>query len=49
MSCLATFDQAAILDDPLSATLLLFDLASDTPLSWEEHRGRVAILRTIIR
>ena len=34
--------QAAILDETLPDTVSLFDLASDTPLSWEEQRGRVA-------
>ena len=34
-------DQAAILDESLPDTMSLFDLASDTPLSWEEQRGRV--------
>lgn len=30
--------QAAILDETLPGTVSLFDLASDTPLSWEQQR-----------
>ena len=33
--------QAAILDETLPGTVSLFDLASDTPLSWEQQRGLV--------
>ena len=33
--------QAAILDETLPDTVSLFDLASDTPLAWEEQRGRI--------
>ena len=35
-------DQVAILDETLPGTVSLFDLASDTPLSWEQQRGQVA-------
>ena len=42
LTTLAPEIQAAILDETLPDTLSLFDLASDTPLSWEEQRGRVA-------
>ncbi|MEO6269157.1 MAG: hypothetical protein ABIP08_02520 [Lautropia sp.] len=38
---MAICDLAAILDQALSDTVSLFDLASDTALSWEEQRGRV--------
>lgn len=31
--------RAAILDETLPDAVLLFDLAMDTPLSWEEQRG----------
>ena len=34
--------QAAILDETLPDTVSLFDLASDTPLVWEERRARTA-------
>ena len=34
--------QVAILDETLSDTVSLFNLASDTPLPWEEQRGRAA-------
>ena len=41
LTTLAPDIQAAILDETLSDTISLFDLAVDTPLSWEEQRGRV--------
>lgn len=41
LTTLAPEIQAAILDETLPDTVLLFDLASDTPLSWVEQRGRV--------
>jgi len=41
LTTLAPEIQAAILDETLPDTVSLFDLASDTPLSWEEQRGRV--------
>ena len=41
LTTLAPDIQAAILDETLPDTVSLFDLASDTPLSWEEQRGRV--------
>ncbi len=41
LTTLAPDIQAAILDETLPDTLSLFDLAVDTPLSWEEQRGRV--------
>ena len=42
LTTLAPEIQAAILDETLSDTVSLFNLASDTPLSWEEQRGRAA-------
>ncbi len=42
LTTLAPEIQAAILDETLPDTVSLFDLASDTPLSWEEQRGLVA-------
>ncbi|MEO8544911.1 MAG: LacI family transcriptional regulator [Burkholderiaceae bacterium] len=41
LTTLAPEIRAAILDETLPDTVSLFDLASDTPLSWEEQRGRV--------
>ena len=41
LTTLAPEIQSAILDETLPDTVSLFDLASDTPLSWEEQRGRV--------
>ena len=41
LTTLAPEIQAAILDETLPDTVSLFDLASDTPLSWVEQRGRV--------
>ena len=41
LTTLAPETQAAILDETLPDTVSLFDLASDTPLSWEEQRWRV--------
>ncbi len=41
LTTLAPAIQAAILDETLPETLSLFDLAVDTPLSWEEQRRRV--------
>jgi len=41
LTTLAPEIQAAILDETLPDTVSLFDLASDTPLSWEEQRWRV--------
>ena len=41
LTTLAPDIQAAILDKTLPDTVLLFDMASDTPLSWEEQLGRV--------
>ena len=41
LTTLAPEIHAAILDETLPDTVSLFDLASDTPLSWEEQRGRV--------
>ncbi|MEO8859252.1 MAG: LacI family transcriptional regulator [Burkholderiaceae bacterium] len=43
LTTLAPEIQAAILDETLPDTVSLFDLASDTPLSWEEQRGRVLL------
>ena len=42
LTTLAPEIQAAILDETLPDKVSLFDLASDTPLSGEEQRGRVA-------
>jgi hypothetical protein len=39
----------AILDESLPDTVALFDLTSDTPLSWAERRGRVAGVDSIAR
>ena len=41
LTTLAPEIQAAILDETLPDTVSLFDLVSDTPLSWEVQRGRV--------
>ena len=41
LTTLAPEIQAAILDETLPDSVSLFDLASDTPLSWEEQRERV--------
>jgi hypothetical protein len=41
LTTLAPDIQAAILDETLPDTVALFDLAVDTPLSWEEQGGRV--------
>ena len=41
LTTLAPEIQAAILDETLPDSVSLFDLASDTPLSWEVQRGRV--------
>ena len=41
LTTLAPDIQAAILDETLPDTMSLFDLAVDTPLSWEEQRKRV--------
>ncbi len=41
LTTLAPDIQAAILDETLPDTLSLFDLAVDTPLSWEEQRRRI--------
>ena len=38
LTTLAPEIQAAILDETLPDAVSLFDLASDTPLSWEEQR-----------
>lgn len=40
LTTLASEIQAAILDETLPDTASLFDLASDTPLSWDEQRWR---------
>ena len=40
LTTLAPEIQAAILDETLPDSVSLFDLASDTPLSWEVQRGR---------
>lgn len=42
LTTLAPAIQAAILDETLADTVSLFDLAVDTPLSWEEWRVRIA-------
>ena len=41
LTTLAPEIQAAIPDENLPDTVSLFNLASDTPLSWEEQRARV--------
>ena len=41
LTTLAPEIQAAILDETLPDSVSLFDLASDTPLSWDEQLGRV--------
>ena len=46
LTSLAPDIQSAILDETLPDTVSLIDLASDTPLSWEEQRGRVVDLAT---
>ena len=42
LTTLAPDIQAAILDETLPDTVSMFDLAVDTPLSWEEQRGRTS-------
>ena len=42
LTTLAAEIQSTILDETLPDTVSLFDLASDTPLSWEVQRGRVS-------
>ena len=49
LTTLASEIQAAILDETLPHTVSLFDLASDTPLSWEVQRVRVARADSLIR
>ena len=46
---MATADQAAILDEKLPDTVSLFDLASDTPLSWEVQRRSAIEADSLIR
>ena len=41
LTTLAPDIQAAILDETLPDTVSLFDLAIDTPLSWDEQRKRL--------
>ena len=41
LTTLAPDIQAAILDETLPESASLFDLAVDTPLSWEEQRRRI--------
>jgi hypothetical protein len=41
LTTLAPNIQAAIMDETLPDSVSLFDLAVDTPLSWEEQRGRL--------
>ena len=41
LTTLAPDIQAAILDETLPGAVSLFDLAIDTPLSWEEQRLRI--------
>ena len=41
LTTLAPDIQAAILDETLPESASLFDLAVDTPLSWEEQRLRI--------
>ena len=41
LTTLAPDIQAAILDETLPGSVSLFDLAVDTPLSWEEQRLRI--------
>ena len=41
LTTLAPDIQAAILNETLSDTVSLFDLAIDTPLSWEDQRLRI--------
>lgn len=41
LTTLAPDIQAAILDETLPDTVSLFDLAVDTPLSWEKQRRRI--------
>ena len=41
LTTLAAAIQAAILDETLPDTVSLFDLAVDTPLSWEKQRRRI--------
>ncbi len=42
LTTLAPDIQAAILDETLPDTVSLFDLAIDTPLSWDEQRKRLS-------
>jgi hypothetical protein len=42
LTTLAPDIQAAILDETLPDTVSLFDLAIDTPLSWDEQRQRIS-------
>ena len=41
LTTLAPEIQAAILDETLPDTVSLFNLARDTPLSWEKQRERI--------
>ena len=43
LTTLAPEVQAAILDETLPDTVSMFNLASDTPLSWEVQRGRMRL------
>ena len=43
LTTLAPDIQAAILDETLPDSVSLFDLAIDTPLSWEEQRQRITV------
>ena len=43
LTTLAPDIQAAILDETLPDTVSLFDLAIDTPLSWDEQRQRIGV------
>lgn len=45
LTTLAPDIQAAILDETLPGSVSLFDLAIDTPLSWEEQRMRIGATR----
>ena len=46
LTTLAPDIQAAILNESLPDTVSLFDLAIDTPLSWEEQRMRISATGT---
>ena len=46
LTTLAPDIQAAILDETLPDSVSLFDLAIDTPLSWEEQRMRIGATGT---